>query len=63
MSALDLDALRCEAEALQAERDTARVEAPRTTTGCGRARLRTQSLRALVTLCAHDYCALVRVCT
>ena len=29
MSGLDLDALRCEVEALQAERDTARVEAGR----------------------------------
>mgnify|MGYP003502199870 FL=1 len=29
MSALDLDALRCEVEALQAERNTARVEAGR----------------------------------
>ena len=29
MSALDLDALRCEVEALQAERDTARVDAGR----------------------------------
>ena len=36
---------------------------PRTTTGCGRARLRTQSFRALATLCAHNYCASVRVCT
>jgi len=35
----------------------------RTTTGCGRGQLRTQSFRALATLCVHDYCNLNRVCT